>query len=411
MSALLDSLACAFSGDPARAELLAQTVQTGLPHPRSEAWKYTSLRTLERRTFTPAPEAVADFDITLLDGIPAPRLVFVNGRFDAVHSDTRTLPAGVQFETAMPRFDARHLPETADAVFPRLNAALACTGILVNIPENTTLPAPLHLVNIGTDTGTDHAWHLRHRLEIARGAHVCLVEHHLASGAHRHLDNSVLELNLGEDSHLLHARIQAGSEGAAHVLATQGQLHARAHYTRVDIELGGGLVRHECNMELLGDGASLTANGVLHACARRHVETRLKIEHRARNTRCHLNWRGIASGRGRVVFHGGITIHPGADGSEAALSNKNLLLSEHAQIDTQPVLVIHADEVQATHGATVGQLDANALFYLRARGLPLAQARQLLTAAFIREPLLPLVGNPLHGTAQHRLDLALNALA
>jgi len=410
MSALLDSLTAGFNGDAARNELLAAIVQDGLPHPRSEAWKYTSLRTLERRTFTTPAPIIADFDAALLEGIPAPRLVFVNGCFDGAHSDTSGLPDGVQFENAAPAFDARNDPETADAVFARLNAALATSGIILKVSANTSLKVPLHLVNIGTDTGADHAWHLRHRLDIASGADLQLMEYHLSSGAHRHLDNNVLELNLAENARLLHTRIQSASDGATHFLRTEGQLHTRADYTRVDIELGGGLVRHELNVQLLGNNASLTANGVLLASNRRHIETRLGIEHHARDTRCDLNWRGIANGRGRVVFHGGITIHSGADGTEAALSSKNLLLSENAEIDTQPVLVIHADEVQAAHGATVGQLDANALFYLRARGIPLAQARQLLTAAFVREPLLPLRENPAHEIAQQRLDHALNAL-
>src|SRR3546814_10776194 len=131
----------------------------------------------------------------------------------------------------------------------------------------------------------------------------------------------------------------------------------------------------------------MVANGVLLAAGKRHLDTRLGIEHVARDTTCELTWRGIGAGRGRAVFHGGITIHEGADGSDANLSNKNLLLSEGAEIDTQPVLVIHADEVKAAHGATVGQLDPGAMFYLRSRGLPADDARRLLTVAFMREPL------------------------
>jgi len=411
MSALLDSLAAGFNGDIARSKLLAAIVQDGLPHPRSETWKYTSLRTLERRTLLPPASAIADFDVALLEHIPAPRLVFVNGRFDAAHSNTETLPAGVQFENAIPTFDARHVPETSDAVFARLNAVLASSGMNLKVAANTSMSAPLHLVMIGTQTGTDHAWHLRHRIEIASSANIQLMEYHLSSGTHRHLDNSVLELNLAENARLTHVRIQSGNDTETCFLRTQGELQACAEYRRVDLELGGGLMRHELNLKLTGNGASLRANGILPATGRRHIETRLGIEHHARDTRCDLNWRGIASGRGRVVFHGGITIHPGADGTEAALSSKNLLLSENAEIDTQPVLVIHADEVQAAHGATVGQLDEAALFYLRARGIPLAQARQLLTAAFVREPLLPLTGSALHEIAQQRLDHTLNAMA
>ena len=155
----------------------------------------------------------------------------------------------------------------------------------------------------------------------------------------------------------------------------------------MDLELGAGLSRHELNIALQGEGASAIAGGVLLADGRRHLDTRLGIRHQARNTRCELPWRGLADERGRAVFHGGILIQAGADGSDAALSNKNLLLSDSAEIDTQPVLVIHADEVKAAHGATVGRLDEDALFYLRSRGIGREQARAMLVRAFLREPL------------------------
>ena len=156
---------------------------------------------------------------------------------------------------------------------------------------------------------------------------------------------------------------------------------------RVDLELGAALSRHELNVRLEGDGARLHAHGVQLGDGRRHLDTRLGIEHIARDTACELVWRGMADARSKVVFHGGIHIRPGADGSDASLSSKNLLLSADAEIDTQPVLVIDTDEVKAAHGATVGQLDQTALFYLRSRGIPEQQARRMLTAAFCHEPL------------------------
>ena len=163
-------------------------------------------------------------------------------------------------------------------------------------------------------------------------------------------------------------------------------------------------------MRLEGVGARLAADGVLLADGKRHIDTRLGIEHIARDTACALRWRGLGAGRGRAVFHGGITIHPGADGTEAALSNKNLLLSADAEIDTQPVLQIYADEVKAAHGAAVGQLDPDALFYLRARGIPEARARTLLTAAFCREVLAGIADAPTRVLAEAALERALERL-
>ena len=256
--------------------------------------------------------------------------------------------------------------------------------------ETAALPtdeafAPIQIVCIGTPLPADAAWHLRHRIELGAGANCTVVEHLLASGEHAHLSTTRSEIVLGDGATLTHARMQDEAVRATSFLRTDATLADNAQYTRIDLELGGGLSRHELNVLLQGHGARVNADGVLLADGKRHLDTRLGIEHIGRDTTCALRWRGLASQRSKAVFHGGITIHAGADGSEADLSNKNLLLSAEAEIDTQPVLEIHADEVKAAHGATVGQLDPTALFYLRSRGLTEADARRLLTAAFCRE--------------------------
>lgn len=399
--------------DGDRQTAIESIVQDGLPGPRSEAWKYTPLRALERRAFAPSLDLPA-FDDTLLAGIPAPRLVFVNGCFDAARSDTSRLPAGVDL-----RVQAIGTPSSAngasdsprsDAVFARLNDALAETGVQLRVEAGVAVELPVHLVFVGAPTPRDLAWHLRHDVMIGDGAALSLVEHHLQAGAHRHLANTRLTLRLGAGATLHHARAQQEADGATTVLRTDATLAREAAYHRLDLELGSALSRHELNIRLDGDGARLVANGVLLATGKRHLDTRLAIEHVARDTACSLLWRGIGAGRGHAVFHGGITIHEGADGSDANLSNKNLLLSENAEIDTQPVLVIHADEVKAAHGATVGQLDPTAMFYLRSRGLPSNEARHLLTAAFVREPLAATTSPELREALQARLDAALQDL-
>ncbi|WP_411834224.1 Fe-S cluster assembly protein SufD [Pseudoxanthomonas mexicana] len=415
MSALLDSLATAFDGDAARRGLLDEALRGGLPGPRSEAWKYTSLRALERRAFTAAPVEPAAIDARLLEGIPAPRLVFVNGRHAAALSDTTGLPAAVQLrplstaleEGAVPGLPERRYARSED-VFACLNTALAGEGALLRVPAGTAVETPLHLVFVSVPGEGDHAWHHRHLLELGEGASLSLVEHHLHAGDNAHLGNTLLHVRLAERARLIHARMQDDAAGFTSLLRTEATLAGEAEYHRVDLELGAALSRHELNVRLEGDRARLTANGVLLGDGRRHVDTRLGIEHAARDTAAGLLWRGVATDRSRVVFHGGIRIHAGADGTDAQLSNKNLLLSANAEIDTQPVLVIDADEVQAAHGATVGQLDANALFYLRSRGLPQAQAQRLLSAAFCHEPLRALDG-PLAQTLAAALDRALDS--
>ncbi|NLG60380.1 MAG: Fe-S cluster assembly protein SufD [Gammaproteobacteria bacterium] len=387
MSALLQSLASGFEDDAGRRAALEAVLQDGLPGPRSEAWKYTPLRALERREFASADHA-PEIDATLLEDIPAPRLVFVNGRHAPALSDMAGLDAGVEtgLQASAAGGDDRYADR--DAVFARLAASLAREGVQVKVPAGTRVEAPLHVVFVGApQDGAELAWHLRHRIELGEGARLALIEHHLVAGDHRHLDNALMEIEVGANGVLEHARIQSGSDGATAFLRTQATLQESAHYRRVDLELGGALSRHELNVQLVGDNARADANGVLLADGRRHLDTRLGIEHIARDTSSGLLWRGMATGRGRVVFHGGITIQAGADGTDAKLSNKNLLLAPNAEIDTQPVLVIHADEVEAAHGATVGQLDEEALFYLRTRGLSEREGRILLTEAFTREPL------------------------
>ncbi|MGN6113795.1 MAG: Fe-S cluster assembly protein SufD [Luteimonas sp.] len=422
MSALLDSLAAGFSGDAARRAALDEALRDGLPPPRNEAWKYTPLRALERRSFAPAaaqaPIALGDEAQATLAAIPAPRMVFVNGRFDAARSELSALPATASLHTlpeALSDSDPRAANfmqrryERADEVFARLNAALAGDGFVLRLAENARLAAPLHVVFAGAPAGADQAWHLRHLVELRRGAEASIVEHHIALGDHAHLGNSLLHVHLAAGARLQHARLQDESTRATLVARTDAVLAREAQYHRLDLELGAALSRHELNVRLEGEGAMLVANGVQLADGRRHVDTRLGIEHIARDTACDLTWRGIAAARARAVFHGGITIRAGADGSDASLSNKNLLLSDQAEVDSQPVLEIHADEVKAAHGATVGQLDPTAMFYLRSRGLPEAQARSLLTAAFCHEALVAF-DPPLREPAAAAVDRALASL-
>ncbi|MGO4223177.1 Fe-S cluster assembly protein SufD [Lysobacter sp. TAF61] len=428
MSALLDSFASAFDSLAARdaaglresrKAALDAALRDGIPHARVEAWKYTPLRSLERRSFAASGADVAAFDAGLLDGIPAPRIVFVNGRLDAVHSDIGGLGDGISLQPLSqvlregePReanFLARRF-DRADEIFARLNSALADDGIVLRADAGAQAQQPLHLVFIGATSDGDRAWHLRNLIELREGATLTVVEHQLGAGPHSHLANAVTHVHLGPNATLNHARVQDEGSTATLISRTDAVMAKASEYRRLDLELGAGLSRHELNVALHGDGAKLHANGVLLATGKRHLDTRLGIDHVGRDSSCDLTWRGLGAGRGKAAFHGGILIREGADGTAANLSNKNLLLSEGAEIDTQPVLEIHADEVQAAHGATVGQLDATALFYLRSRGVPAEQARSLLTAAFCRETLAVFGDRVLRETLTARLDAALATL-
>ena len=495
MSALLDSFSNALTPllqrqryhGPQRTQAMDAALQAGLPHARSEAWKYTPLRNLERRRYA-APQPGL-FDAALLAAIPAPRLVFNNGRYDAALSDLDGLAAGVSLRPlsqVLAEDDARasnfleRRYERPEEIFARVNAALAEDGAVLKVAAGIVgghvnlvfVGAPIALESPHLDVRAvardshDVAWHLRNLIELQEGARLTVVEHQLGGGEHSHLGNSVSHVHLATRATLTHARVQDEAAGAVSIARTDAALSRESVYRRLDLELGAalsrhelnvalhgesarlhangvllatgkrhldtrlgidhvgrdsacdlvwrgmgaGLSRHELNVALHGEGARLHANGVLLATGKRHLDTRLGIDHVGRDSTCELTWRGLGAGRSKAAFHGGILIREGADGTAATLSNKNLLLTEGAEIDSQPVLEIHADEVQAAHGATVGQLDPTALFYLRSRGLPAEQARALLTAAFCRETLAVIDDDVARGALAARLDVALARL-
>lgn len=400
-STLVPSAAKGEADSAVRRRAMDLALAADLPHGRVEAWKYTSLRALARRT--PALLSPVTVDATLLAGIPTPRIVFVNGHLDAQATAVDNI-AGLHIE---PRAVAQVFEFDGPAhALNQVNAALDMGG--VDIRVTGMIDSPLHLVWISDSTQSEGSQHSLHRIVLSADSRLNLVESVRSNGAHLHIGTARMEINLGEQSELHHARVQRDDEGASWFLRTEVTLQARSTYRRVDVELGSALSRHELVMHINGDGARVFSNGILFGDGKRHLDTRLAITHSAQHTGCELNWRGLGTGRSRIAFYGGITIDAGADHTEAALSNRNLLLSEQAEIDTQPVLVIHADEVQAAHGATVGQLDANSLFYLRSRGIDDHTARTLLVAAFVHELLNLIEDEPTRTAFATLLDGALD---
>jgi Fe-S cluster assembly protein SufD len=383
--------------DAARRENLEAFAAAGLPDTRMEAWKYTALRALGQRRFAPGDAQAASRDIDAaalaLPGVDGPTLVFVNGVFRADLSRIDALPAGLSLQPlsqalqgdAEPlRFAlSRHYREGGD-VFARLNAALAGDGVVLQVAAGVKINQPVHLLFIGAPAEGDLAWHVRHVIELAEGAELSLIEHHAATGPHQHLGTQVVDIVLRQAAQLRHVTVQNAAEGSTLVRHNSVQLDAQAQAMLYVLELGGSLVRHDLHATLAGDQSRLDTRGVFALQGRQHIDTQMAIRHQALNTTSESVWRGVADGRSRGVIRGAIVVAPGADGSDASLSSKNLLLSAQAEIDTKPELEIYADEVKAAHGATVGQLDERSLFYLRSRGIPLTEARSMLTAAFCR---------------------------
>lgn len=391
--------------DAARRENREAFAAGGLPDTRLEAWKYTTLRALSQRRFMNgdayAQARSIDASSLVLPGVDGPRLVFVNGRFRADLSATDALPEGLTLQPlsqalqgdveplrfALSRSAPLKQARDAGDAFMRINAASAADGVVLRVAANRKITAPVQLVFVGAAAESDLAWHARNVVELGEHAELSLVEQHISSGEQSHLATLVSDIELREGAVLHHTLLQNTATTASLIRRSSFRLHAHARTTLHVLELGGALVRHDLQAELIGDGAQLDTRGVFMPHGRQHVDTQLAIRHQALNTRSSSNWRGVASDRARGVFRGAMLVAPGADGSDASLSNKNLLLSPNAEIDTKPELEIYADEVKAAHGATVGQLDERALFYLRSRGIPLADARALLTTAFCRAVL------------------------
>ena len=378
------------AGPAARSAAVAALRRDGLPGTRDEAWKYTTLRALEQRRFVAGDAGAAGREVAAetyaLPGIDGPRLVFVNGVFRADLSDQREvegltlLPLSTE-PAQLASLLAGDVGGRADA-FVRLNTALVADGALVRVAGGARIDAPLHLVFIGAPTDRDLAWQARLRVELGEGAALTLVEHHAGAGAQAHLGNLVADYALAAGARLDLLQLQDADADSTLVRRDAFLLDRGACVSAHALELGARLVRHDFRVDLAGPGARLVSRGTFALTGRQHADTRLDVRHLARDTACDIAWRGAADQRARGVFHGAITIEAGADGADAQLSSKNLLLSAQAEIDTQPVLVIHADEVTAAHGATVGQLDEQALFYLRTRGIPREAARRLLVSAF-----------------------------
>ena len=415
-SALLESLldGVALRESDARAAMHA-LLRDGLPQARDEAWKYTSLRALEQRRYANGDAAAATraVDASLFDlpAIEGARLVFVNGVFRADLSRKATLdgltitPVDADAIATTRSADANKGggAQARAAAFLRLNIALADNGLTLRVAPGMRIAQPIHLVYAGATAPEDVAWQARMRVELGEGSGLFIVEHHVATSANAHLGNLVADYVLAAGARLDLVQIQDASDACTLMRHDGFHLGRDAALFLHTLSIGAHLSRHEIEVVLAEAGSRLESRGVFALRGRQHGDAHLDVLHAARDTSCDVAWRGIADDRARGVFHGAITIATGADGADAQLSNKNLLLSPDAEIDTQPVLEIYADEVKAAHGATVGQLDERALFYLRSRGIPLAVARQMLVSGFCGEMFSGVEPSPL----RHRMQAIL----
>ena len=372
--------------------------RSGFPTTRHEHWKYTNVAPIEKHTFDlAAPSRAAkgdDAGLRFLDDGSAPRLVFVDGRMDPGRSSLQALPAGIEveeFNRSLER-DAEFLESRLARIvspdrtaFTALNAAFMNSGAVVRIAPATVAEVPVHLVFVSGSPERERAYSPRILIAAGAGSRITVVEHFVGLEGTVYLDNAVTEIEIGEDATVEHYKVQQASPAAYHVAALEARLAAGASFHSWAVSLGARLSRHDIDVSLDHERARCTLDGLYIADGRQHVDFHTNIEHTAPCCESSEYYKGIAGGRGRGVFNGRVHVHPDAQKTDAHQTNRNLLLSRNAEIDTKPQLEIHADDVKCSHGATIGQIDETMLFYLRSRGIAESAARGMLTYGFARD--------------------------
>ena len=375
--------------------------QIGFPTTDAEDWKYTNVGAIARGAF--APVAAGELSVELSgDDVAAfiapeasSRLVFVNGVYRAEFSSAANLPAGVvvsdlaealagEHESVLRSYLARPSDPEADG-FNALNAAFLRDGALVYVPRGVGVASPIQLLFLSTRTPTPAAAFPRVLVVAERDSAATIIESYAAVGGLASFTNAVVEVFVGENARLTHYRVQRESESAFHIATTNAELERGGVYDLTTVTLGAQLSRHGIRVKLAHEGAECWVDGLYLVGTGQHADTHSLIDHSSPHCTSHQTYKGILDGKSRAVFNGKVFVHRDAQRTDAQQSNKNLLLSNEARVDTKPQLEIYADDVKCAHGATVGQLEEEELFYLVSRGLHTDLARNLLTYGFAEE--------------------------
>ena len=369
---------------------VALSAQT-LPSTGQEAWKYTDLTALKALSLIPGVRRSVDITPMILPEARGSRLVFVNGQFDSHHSNVTNLPAGVRFLNLACAPELAHelgtlaQPGTLD-VFADLNSARFQDGALVVVPKGVKVVEPLHIIYISDQEGEAATSSLpRTFVVLEKGASLTLVEEYRGRG--QYFTSAVTEVIVRQDAVLSHERIQRESPEAFHFSHLAAKVERRGHYTCRTISFGARLSRSTPHVVMAEEGAELHLEGLALLGDSQVADTHSFIDHRVPHCTSRQAHKTIADDGSRVVFNGMIYVRPDAQGTDAQQQCRGLLLSDKARIDTKPQLEIYADDVKCAHGAAIGQLDPEGLFYLESRGLRPELARNLLTYAFAADLL------------------------
>jgi Fe-S cluster assembly protein SufD len=386
--------------EPIRRSAMDRFARSGFPSAREEEWRFTPVTPIAQTAWRPAPgitDEVAREQLTpfIFGHEEWCTLVFINGEYAPSLSSLGNLPPGVVATSLAEALRnggdvlQRHLTQYArseENPFTALNTALFRDGGFIHIAAGVDLPVAINLVFVTTSAAADTVTHPRNLIVVERNARASVVESYvtLAPGI-RYWTNPVTEVWTGPNSWAEHTRIQRESEAAYHVATTEAHVSRDSHYRSFSLAMGAALARHNLNARLADEHAEALLYGLYLTHGEQLVDNHTVLYHDHPHGHSWEVYKGILDGRSRAVFNGKVMVKPEAQKTDAKQTNRNLVLSDFAKVDTKPQLEIFADDVKCTHGATVGQLDEVALFYAQSRGLPLAEARRLLTYAFAAE--------------------------
>lgn len=383
-----------------RREGFAQFCKVGFPTPRVEDWRFTNVAAIAQTPFRLAQGAGPKLPKDAMDGLRFPeaacQLVFLDGKFAPELSSFSQLPSGVrvtglakQIAEAPAEIEHRlgkYLNIQRDP-FAALNSAFIADGGYVHIRRETVVEAPIYFVFVTTDQPSPVMTHPRNLVVAEEGAQATVVEDYVSLDGGVAFSNTVTELIAGENAVISHYMIERENRKSFNVSTLRIQQGRSANIASHSLLLGGALVRNNVHPVLAGEGGECLINGLFIGTGQQHLDNYMLVEHASPHCGSRQFYNGILDGHAHGVFHGRIVVHKDAQKTDAKQTNRNLLLSDQAQIDTKPQLEIFADDVKCTHGATIGQIEENALFYLRTRGIDEVSARRLLLLAFASECL------------------------
>ena len=406
-----------------RREAFDRFSAVGFPTAKDEEWRFTPLGPIAGTAWAlggpaaGAPVRAEDLAPFRFDQPDWTTLVFVDGRFDAGLSHRPAPGGGVTVETiaeALARDPALGAQvgtvAPLDATpFAALNAAFAREGAVVRVPAGGAPADPIHLLFVSTAAGAGTSSQLRTLVVVEAGARAQIVESYVGVGEAKYFTNAVTEVVVAEGARVEHCRIQRESESGYHIGLTHVEQARDSHYRSFTLAMGGAIARHDLRARLGAENVETLLYGLYLGRGEQLVDNHTVIYHDQPNCRSWEVYKGILDGKSHAVFNGKVFVKPAAQKTDAKQTNRNLLLSSTAKVDTKPQLEIFADDVKCTHGATVGRLDESAYFYLQSRGIPRARAQELLTYAFAAEVVGEVESTPVREALDRLLRRRLRA--